>query len=475
MAADIKRSIGMPLGELATPRKRPVITLVIIAVNIAVYAVTTYGNFFLEVADYWVVAGGFIPSLIATPSQWYRIFSSMFLHADFFHILFNMYFLYIFGKAVEEALGGLRFLILYTVSGVAASVFHTAFSFLGGATYYAVPAIGASGAISGVLGAYLILFPGTSLFMGFWLLPFFFFRLKASYYLIFWFATQLIYGFATASGSTAVFAHAGGFVAGIALLIIVVNRERIRQFRMARQVGFFLYPTFVSVKTGGLSRTTKAVVAVLLASLLAGAVYASIGLPNQGEVKSTTIQYALDGKSYVDYVGIQLSEDVESQISSVSLDETRILLSRLQAFVLLYNASRVDGTVHLENVSREVPIIVKIVTPPLVVYVNTAVNSFYGKYDSEGFLEFGEGSLTTRMLQFGIIGGNLCYAQSDPVTYNFEIVSQTVNLNVITQCTGVPSIFATVVALAVTVKKDKDLALIGEETETLRHPFNPFP
>ncbi|MEM3784001.1 MAG: rhomboid family intramembrane serine protease, partial [Candidatus Bathyarchaeia archaeon] len=156
----------MPVGGLARSKRRPLTTLTIILVNIAVYAITSYENLFLEVSNYWVSAGGFVPSLIAMPSQWYRIFASMFLHADFFHILFNMYFLYIFGRAVEDALGRWRFLILYLVSGVAASIFHTAFSFLGGATAYVIPAIGASGAISGVLGAYLILFPGTSLVMG---------------------------------------------------------------------------------------------------------------------------------------------------------------------------------------------------------------------------------------------------------------------------------------------------------------------
>ncbi len=132
----------------------------------------------------------------------------MFLHADFFHILFNMYFLYLFGRAAEEALGRIRYLALYFVSGIAASIFHAAFSFLGGATAYVIPAIGASGAISGVLGAYLILFPGTSIVIGsFFLYIPMFFRVKAAYYMIFWFATELIYGFARLGGGTAFFAH----------------------------------------------------------------------------------------------------------------------------------------------------------------------------------------------------------------------------------------------------------------------------
>jgi len=98
---------------------------------------------------------GFIPSLVGNPSQWYRVFTSMFLHADFFHILFNMYFLCVFGRAVESILGKSRFLLLYLAAGIFASIFHTAFSFIGGLSAYTVPAIGASGAISGILGAYL--------------------------------------------------------------------------------------------------------------------------------------------------------------------------------------------------------------------------------------------------------------------------------------------------------------------------------
>ncbi|MDI6805787.1 MAG: rhomboid family intramembrane serine protease, partial [Candidatus Bathyarchaeia archaeon] len=207
----------------------------------------------------------------------------MFLHADFFHMLFNMYFLYLFGRAVENVLGGLKYLALYLISGIASSIFHTAFSFLGGSTAYVIPAIGASGAISGVLGAYLILYPGTSLIMG-WMFFFFpmFFRIKAAYYLIFWFATQLIYGYARLAESTAVFAHVGGFIAGIALLPLLAKKERISQLKLLRNIALPPYLTFIPGKTVGLGSITKTIVAVLLSSLLVGAAYASVGLTSQG-------------------------------------------------------------------------------------------------------------------------------------------------------------------------------------------------
>ena len=472
MADTLKRTLGIPVGDLSQFRKRPAATLAIIAVNIAVYAITSYENFFLEVGDYWVSAGGFVPALTPMPAQWYRVFSSTFLHADFFHILFNMYFLYLFGRAVEEALGKWRFLALYMVSGVVASIFHTAFSFLGGATAYIIPAIGASGAISGVLGAYLILFPGTSLVMG-WGFLFFpiFFRMKAAYYLIFWFATQVIYGYARLGGSTAVFAHAGGFIAGIALLPLVANKERLIQFRLARQAAFPAYVAFTPTpaKNIGLGTTTKAIVAVLLAALLFGAAYASTGLSIRGDVKAATIQYTFEGTPYVDYVGLQLP-NIESQISSISQDTTRILLNRLYFTGLLYNKTKAGENVSISNWQVKLQVLVKVGRRTVPVNVDLLVIYFYGRYDEEGFLNYGRGELATQIIriEYGII------TLSDPLSYNFELASQTVNLTYVTRYTGIMSLVATAAALSVTIKKDRDLALIGEEPRQVLRPFTPF-
>ncbi|MEM2917776.1 MAG: rhomboid family intramembrane serine protease [Candidatus Bathyarchaeia archaeon] len=459
MAGTLKRSLGIPMGDLSHFKKRPMATLAIIMVNIAVYAITSYEKIFLEVSDNWVSAGGFVPALTPMPTQWYRVLSSMFLHADFFHILFNMYFLYIFGRAVEEALGKWRFLALYMFSGIAASIFHTAFSFLGGATAYVIPAIGASGAISGVLGAYLILFPGTSLVMGWFFLYFpMFFRLKAAYYLIFWFATQVIYGYARLGGSTAVFAHAGGFIMGIALLPLVANKEKLIQFRLARQAAFPAYVVFTPtpVKTVGLGHATKIIIALLLAALLFGAAYASTGLASQGNAKWVTLQYTCQGAAYTDSVGVSLY-DIWSQLASLSLDKTRIMLNRLHAAELLYDTSKANsegsfsfnGEVQIGNVRV-----------PTVIILD-------GKYDCDGFLEYGNGNLTTFVVYDGRYLGNF------PVSYSFEIASQTVNLTYITQYTGIMSFVTTAAAIAVAVMKDRDLALIGEEPRRVWYPFTP--
>ncbi|RLG76847.1 MAG: hypothetical protein DRO12_03690 [Thermoprotei archaeon] len=252
-------------------------TLIIIGINVVVYLFTSFRNFFVSTADFFVSLGGFIPALALRLDQAYRYATSMFIHADIFHIFFNMYFLYIFGKGVESALGSKRFLVLYFVSGLGASVFHTIFSLLQGVEALAIPAVGASGAISGVLGAYMILYPGTALSACFFY--FFFpvcFTTKAVYFLLFWFATQVIYGYARMGLSVAVFAHAGGFLTGMALLALVANRDRIEVLRaMARSGVFFDFIAYSYEDIYGPSISP-------LAKLVAGVMIVAMALTSLG-------------------------------------------------------------------------------------------------------------------------------------------------------------------------------------------------
>jgi membrane associated rhomboid family serine protease len=456
----VLRSLGIPLGG-PNLLKKPVITLAIIIVNVLAYVVTSYENLFIEIGDYWVNLGGFVPSLIETPSQWYRVFTSMFLHADPFHIFFNMYFLYLFGRAVESVLGKSRFLTLYLASGIVASLFHAAFSFIGGPSAYVIPAIGASGAISGVLGAYLILYPGTYLLAGFGF-PFpIFLRVKASYYLIFWFATQVVYGFTRAAGSTAVFAHAGGFVAGIAFLPIMVDKEKIVQFRILRLFNTLPYLTPARLKTMGLGFFSKIVLTVLFASLAGGVTYALLEPLSYKGIKSTIIQYDCGGTFYMDYAGFQLP-DLETQIYSISLDTTRILLNRLNAAKLLYNKDNSNREVFLENWSSKLPVKVRIGSTDEYFSVVTTIYGFRGSYDEDGFLTYGEGGLTTRAVNIVLYGQRYSIVEGDLLTYSFRIVSQTVNIKRLTKYTGILSLPIILWAVFTVVKKDKELALIEE-------------
>jgi len=180
-----------------------------------------------------VAALGAIPAVLLTdarlPSdlQWLPRFASpitsMFLHGGWMHLLGNMLFLWIYGDNVEDALGHARYLAFYLLCGVAA-IFAQALSDPGSA----YPIIGASGAISGVLGAYLLLFPRSKV-LTLVLLPFFFttLRLPAMLLLLLWFAVQLISDFAVAGGGAGVAfrAHIGGFVAGMLLVPLLKRRD----------------------------------------------------------------------------------------------------------------------------------------------------------------------------------------------------------------------------------------------------------
>ena len=160
------------------------------------------------------------------PSPILTIFTSMFMHGGLFHIGGNMLYLWIFGNNVEDTLGHGRYLLFYLLSGVAAALAQTA---VGPSSM--VPMVGASGAVSGVLGAYLLLFPHahvtTLIILGF------FFRLvhiPAMFVLGFWIVLQVLNGLGSfgSSGGVAFFAHIGGFLAGMGLLYVLKPRARSR-------------------------------------------------------------------------------------------------------------------------------------------------------------------------------------------------------------------------------------------------------
>jgi membrane associated rhomboid family serine protease len=158
------------------------------------------------------------PHLRAVPA-WATLLTSMFLHGGWFHLIGNMVFLWIFGNNVEDALGHGRYLLLYLGCGVAAALTQALWS----PTAH-VPMIGASGAIAGVLGAYLLLYPRSGVHVFVWIVIFFrIVTVPAGVLLGLWFAMQLISGLSRAPGTPGVafWAHVGGFVSGFALLILL--------------------------------------------------------------------------------------------------------------------------------------------------------------------------------------------------------------------------------------------------------------
>jgi membrane associated rhomboid family serine protease len=182
---------------------------------------------FLSGASAINVQGALVP--VNAASAFVPVFTSMFMHASWLHLIFNMWGLWIFGDNIEDYLGHFRYLLFYLVTGIAATALHTLFN-----ATSTVPSVGASGAIAGVMGAYLVLYPTASVTT---LVPFlfiFFIRLPAWLVLGYWFigqflsgaATSIAYSRETSGGGVAFWAHVGGFVAGVILIKVFPARVR---------------------------------------------------------------------------------------------------------------------------------------------------------------------------------------------------------------------------------------------------------
>ncbi len=171
-----------------------------------------------------VVEYGLVPALFFQDpvGEGYRLVTSMFLHGSWAHILGNMWFLWVFGPALEGRMGPGRFLGFYLLSGLAAAL---AQAFVDPTS--PIPMVGASGAISGVLGGYFVLFPTAWVLTAVWVILPWFFWLPAATYLGYWALLQFVYGLLGLPG-VAWWAHLGGFVAGALLVKAFVRRRRYR-------------------------------------------------------------------------------------------------------------------------------------------------------------------------------------------------------------------------------------------------------
>jgi membrane associated rhomboid family serine protease len=164
-----------------------------------------------------------LPEAIAIIPPWATLFTSMFLHGGWLHLAGNMLFLWIFGNNVEDLLGRGRYLVLYLGSGVSAALAQAL-----PAAHSPIPMIGASGAIAGVLGAYLMIYPRANVHVFVWIVIFFWIVTVPAWILLgLWFAMQLLSGLAVAANSPGVafWAHVGGFAAGIILFLLLRPRR----------------------------------------------------------------------------------------------------------------------------------------------------------------------------------------------------------------------------------------------------------
>jgi len=215
----------IPLKDDNPTLNKPIVTYLIIGL--------CAGIFFIQLTSQAYKSGelfysyGLIPSVLMGHNQlpldlyavpgYITIFTSMFMHGGFMHLIGNMLYMWFFSDNIEDDLGRIRFFIFYLLSGVGAAMTQVLID-----TQSQVPMVGASGAIGGVLGAYLINYPKAKVLV---LIPFGFFsqliKIKALYVLGFWFILQLI----SSGGGVAYAAHIGGFVSGI-VLILFFNKNK---------------------------------------------------------------------------------------------------------------------------------------------------------------------------------------------------------------------------------------------------------
>lgn len=207
--------------------RRQWVTIALLALNIAVFIFESTGVDHKVLASFAIVPKelyqvGFlggpargVNDAIAVPER-YTLLTYMFLHGDILHLATNMVFLWVFGDNVEDAMGHVRFLVFYLVCGIAAGLAHAVM--LPGS---AIPLIGASGAVAGIIGAYLLLHPMVRV----WVLAFRFFPLRIPAWIALgsWLVVQLLMVLVPQHTETAWWAHLGGFVAGL-LLVVVLRR-----------------------------------------------------------------------------------------------------------------------------------------------------------------------------------------------------------------------------------------------------------
>ena len=210
-----------PYSDENPTRSFPLFTVILILVNCVIYYMEVYGQpAFEQLINSYALAPCNVNTLHLNNYRYYVPFiSHMFLHVNIIHVAGNMLFLWIFGNNVEDVLGGIRFYAFYVLCGIAAAVTFFLFHHT-----ECTPIVGASGAVSGVLGGYVVLFPSARIRVWF---IFFVLRLRAWFFILLWFLLQLsnLYGEQSGVSNVAWSAHVGGFIAGFVLIMFFKKRK----------------------------------------------------------------------------------------------------------------------------------------------------------------------------------------------------------------------------------------------------------
>ncbi len=409
-------------GAVVRGRYKPIVVTVIIVINTLMYFHTSLSsdNPLLASSTRSFYEYGFIPYyLLINPLEGLRrVFISMFVHADIIHIFFNMYFLWLFGSRLEGFIGHGKTLLLYLLSGLSAVLFHVAFTTIGGYDALGIPAVGASGAISGVLGAYLLTLPRTKLVMcWFFLLMPFCFSLSAEAFMVIWFIQQVLYGYMRLGG-VAYFAHIGGFVMGL-LLAPLLTRHVVKPglapevLRYIERVLGIIIP-----RPRGVSPATKAILSLLLLVIAGSFTYESLTTGMVQLYVSNIEVICIEGCRGA-MEGVQSDQVIfaltsRGLIGSTSIQENvRILINRLIGTPYMYNADLASREVYVEW-SGFVGVLG--VSVPVVI-------SMTAKYDELGVVVESSGMMRTRSViirESRVFEGGL-------MTLNFIITSSRVH------------------------------------------------
>ena len=249
----------IPIRDTIESKNYPVVNSLIIATNVVFFLVQmTQG----ERLNQFIVTYGLVPARYSLPEiasyftftqQILSFLSFMFIHGGFWHLLGNMWSLYIFGDNVEDRLGSLRYLVFYLLCGFASGLSHLFINW-----HSQIPTIGASGAIAGVMGAYLLLYPGARILT---LIPIFFIpyfiEIPAYFFLGIWFLLQFISAAGTPAqgGGIAWWAHIGGFVFGMIFLKLFMKvPETGLSHRVRRKTSRKKSPRLQAIRTAGAAK-----------------------------------------------------------------------------------------------------------------------------------------------------------------------------------------------------------------------------
>jgi membrane associated rhomboid family serine protease len=238
-----------PIRDDNPTLRAPVVTYILIAINVAVWVLVEGAGMeprlVQAVCDLGMIPGEFLRNLppgsqiqagpgascvVGDGPTWYTPLTSMFLHGGWFHLLGNMWFLHIFGNNVEDSMGRARYLVFYLLCGIAAALTQTLLS-----PHSGIPMVGASGAIGGVMGAYVVLYPRVQIHMLIFLFVIITRIVVPAFWMLgYWFLLQLVGGwgsFGSITGGTAFWAHVGGFLAGVLLVWIFRDPELVAEHR----------------------------------------------------------------------------------------------------------------------------------------------------------------------------------------------------------------------------------------------------